>query len=320
MNDEIKLVCDMTVGNYKIATKGLRYDGDYINHFSALINGYNRKCIPVDEVKEIRSIIKSKTSNMSVFRGDMLYIVSFLIALYEKEDRKVIIDDIINTFDLLVEEGFNESEYLILSAYSIVRYVKLKYRKLVIKRARNIFNIIKYRHGNYTGEDDYLLCTLLAIDNNDIDNLNATINSLFESMSNLKMYSNNEIQSLTNSILLNKDRDVKENVIDLLIGLDKNNLKLSHNFPQALGIMIKKQNVDKSIHLMKQVTEYLCMAEAEYDFYIDKCFRNLIALTIVFMSERKNRKQINYSDEILAFCTYSFILTKNQGLFNEILA
>lgn len=77
MNKNIKEICDTTVKNYRYAVQNLRYDGDYINHFSALLNGYYNKNIPQDEVKEVRLYIKNNTSKMSVFRGDMLYIYMF---------------------------------------------------------------------------------------------------------------------------------------------------------------------------------------------------------------------------------------------------
>ena len=34
MNKNIKEICDTTVKNYRYAVQNLRYDGDYINHFS----------------------------------------------------------------------------------------------------------------------------------------------------------------------------------------------------------------------------------------------------------------------------------------------
>ena len=37
MEKKIKRICDKTVYNYKISKEELRYDGDYINHFAAII-------------------------------------------------------------------------------------------------------------------------------------------------------------------------------------------------------------------------------------------------------------------------------------------
>ena len=44
----------------------------------------------------------------------------------------------------------------------------------------------------------------------------------------------------------------------------------------------------------------------------------MIAVVIVFMYN--NKKDVEYVDEILAFGVYSFLVSKNQGILNEVLA
>ena len=117
MEERIKEVCDCTIRNYRYAVQNLRYDGDYINHYSALMNGYYRKSINDKEVKEIRTYIRKNTPNMSVLRGDILYIVSFLIGLCSG-DKISICDEIIETLEILIENGFKECGYLVLVSYS----------------------------------------------------------------------------------------------------------------------------------------------------------------------------------------------------------
>lgn len=317
MNNELKEICDMTIKNYRYAVQNLRYDGDYINHFSALLNGYHKKEIQGKEVKEIRTYIKNKTSKMSSFRGDMLYILSFLIS-FNHEKRNEVINDTISMFDLLIEEGFDESEYLILASYSIVKYTCEEEREAVMKKMVHIFNSIKEKHGNLTKQDDYLLCALLAINGCEIESITEYMEMIFDYISDLHLFSKNGAQGLTNSILLNSNDNVKDNVSKLLIELENNDLKIGYQFLQLLGVLVDDQNIDKSIGMIKQVIEYLCAEESEYDFYIDKDFRNMIALVIVFVTDRI--KSNKYIDELLAFGTYSFLLSKNQGIFNEILA
>ena len=102
MEKIIKEICDTTVKNYRYAVRNLRYDGDYINHFSALLNGYHGKSIPYDEVKKIRVYIKNNTSKMSVFRGDILYILSFLISQSDTDNEKMS-DEIIGVFEMFTK-------------------------------------------------------------------------------------------------------------------------------------------------------------------------------------------------------------------------
>ena len=317
MNKNIKEICDTTVKNYRYAIQNLRYDGDYINHFSALLNGYYNKNIHDNEVKEVRGYIKNNTSKMSVFRGDMLYILSLLICVSDKDNIEMC-DNILETFDLLLDNGFKECEYLILVAFSIVRYIDRDDRIIIIKRTRHIFNIIKQKYGNLTKEDDYLLCSLLAINGFEFDCMAEYMDSIFNYMHDLKLFSNNGIQCLTNSILLNNNKNTPDKVSELIVSLEENDLKIGYQFLQLLGVMIENQDIKASINDIKEIIEYLCDEESEYNFYIDKDFRNMIAFVIAFRD--KDNKKMKYVDELLAFGTYSFLVSKNQGILNEVLA
>lgn len=317
MNNKIKEVCDTTISNYRYAVQNLRYDGDYINHFSALLNGYHKNKIPINDVKEIRTLIKKKTSKVSAFRGDIIYILSFLIA-NDKEENIKVIDNVLETYEMLIEEGFTECEYLIIASYSIAKYSEIGNRNIIIKRAKNIFNMIKQKYGNFTKEDDYLLCSLLAINGAKFDCMTEYMEFIFNHIKELKLFSNNGVQGLTNSILLNNGEDATNKVSELVLALEKNDLKIGSQFLQLLGILIGEDDVEKSICLVKGVIEYLSAEESQYNFYIDKDFRNMIALVIVFMSDKD--KKTKYVDELMAFGTYSFLLSKNHKIFNEVLA
>ena len=316
MNINSKKICDNTVRNYRDALSNLRYDGDYINHFSALLNGYYNKNIPYSEVKEVRGYIKKNTSKMSVFRGDILYILSFLICVSDNDNIEMC-DDILETFNQLIDERFKECEYLVLAAFSIVRYIDKNNRIVTIKRIRHIFNIMKQKYGNVTKEDDYLLCTLLAINGLEFDCMTEYMDFIFNYMHDLNLFSNNGIQCLTNSILLNSNKNTPDKVSKLLVSLEDNDLKIGYQFIQLLGVMVDDQNIETSINDIKEIIRYLCDEESEYNFYIDKDFRNMIALVIAFTSIGETKKK--YVDELLAFGTYSFLVSKNQGILNEVL-
>ena len=74
----------------------------------------------------------------------------------------------------------------------------------------------------------------------------------------------------------------------------------------------------KSVDLIEDVVDMLCDEESEYNFYIDKDFRNMIAFVIAFTESGNTEKK--YVDELLAFGTYSFLVSKSQGIINEVLA
>lgn len=310
-------ICDVIIRNYRYAIQHLRYDGDYINHFSALINGYKKNRIEEDRIKRVRSLIKSKTTNMSPFRGDTLYIISFLL-VEDKLDNEIFIDELLNTFDELTKEGFNECGHLVIASYSITKYSNIYNRNIVYKRMKNIFIMLKEKYGSCTKQDDYVLCALLSLkdieDSIILENMEVILNHIKK----LDIFNNNELQGLTNSILVNDNKDALENIKNLIVELERNDLKIGQQFLQLLGLCEKEWDTDNIINEIKEVLKYLSNEEVEYYYYIDKDFRNMIALIVVFMYN--SNKDTKYVDEMLAFGVYSFLMSKNQGILNEVLA
>lgn len=312
MVSKIKSICDTIIENYRYSKQELRFDGDYINHFAALINGYNLNKIPVQAVKDIRRYIKIKTSNMSPFRGDMLYILSFLIASNSGINIYEFTDNILETFENLVNEGFEECEDLVLASYAITKYIKKDERKIIVEKMRYIFLTIKNKYGNLTKQDDYLLCSLLAINNIELYSVTEKMDSIFNYLNDLNLCSKNGIQGLTNAILLNENKNVLRKAANLLIKLEENDYRISHQFLHIIGVLVDNQDITNYIKDVQEVIEYLCEEEYEYDFYIDKDFRNMMAVVIVLLGDRN----VKYIDELIALGTYSFLHSKNQGMMN----
>ena len=125
---------EMTVDNYRIAKEYLRNDGDILNHFASLVFTHYEKEIPVERVKEIRKYIKSTTTRMSAFRGDTLYMLSLLIATIDQENQINLIEDIYESMKLLEEQGFDVGSYLVLTAYVISRYNKLRSKREIVTK------------------------------------------------------------------------------------------------------------------------------------------------------------------------------------------
>ena len=84
-----------------------------------------------------------------------------------------------------------------------------------------------------------------------------------------------------------------------------------------LGVL-SNRDVRKTINLIGGVIELLCDEESEYEYYMDKGFRTIIAITIISFTTINEER--NYIDELLAQGVYCFIKSKNKGMFEEVLA
>lgn len=305
-----------TVDNYRLAKEELRNDGDVINHFASLVFSHYEKRIPVERVKEIRKSIKSRTTIMSPFRGDTLNILSLLIATVDKEKEEELIEDMYETMEILEEEGFSSCSYLALSAFTISKYKKYKDKRDIISKIKELYIILKEKYSNITNEDDYLLCTLWVINNIEADTVDDFIENIFEHIADSHIRSKNGVQGLANAIILNGSSGEMYRSMEFMLQLQKRNIKIANQFLPLVGV-VSNYNPRRNADIVEGVIEYLCDEEGEYEYYLDKGFRTIIAIVIISFCTMSNKKR--YIDELLAQGILSFINSKNKGIFEEVL-
>lgn len=306
----------MTVDNYRLAKEELRNDGDIINHFAALVFSHYEKEIPVERIKEIRKNIKSATTMMSPFRGDTLNILSLLIGTVDNDNEQELIEDIYETMDMLEEEGFLSGSYLALTAFTISKYCKYKDKKEIIKKIKELYIILKEKYSNITSDDDYLLCTLWVINNIQADTIDDFIENIFDHIADSHIRSKNGVQGLANAIILNGSSGEMYRTMEFMLQLQKRNIKIANQFLPLLGV-VTNYNPRRNVDIVEGVIEYLCDEEGEYEYYIDKGFRTIIAIAIIAFCTMTDKKR--YIDELLAQGILSFINSKNKGIFEEVL-
>ncbi len=322
MNNILYSITNKVIENYKLIKQKLRFDGEYINHFASLIfaEDYN---IDIDKIKEIRKYIKTNTNKMSSFRGDMLYMISILIS--KEENYKEFSDKVININDVLEENDFKENDFLVLAAYTIAKHIEFNNIDSTIKDMKIIYNSLKENYKGFTDEEDYLVCALLAIKNNknkgEAKNIHEYIDSMFKHLLDLEHYSKNDLQGIASSIVLNDKASAPYEIKALINAFNKNNMKISDEVLPLIGIIEREENINSYLEKINEVNQYLCDEDGEYAFYMDKTFRTLISIVIVeFYELFKNSTKNEFLNELMCFSVYSFLVSKKQGIFEEVLA
>lgn len=315
MKELVKNLCNSIINNYRKSREEFRFDGEYVNHFSSLYYSNIRKEFDIQAVKEIRKYFINNTSRISCFRGDVLYILSFLIA--NETGREIIIKDIIKVYDDLKEIGFEESNYLALSSYIIVKYSKENSRKYVEENMYRLFNTMKKQFPHITGEEDYIALSLLAIEGIGEKELIYNISSILEHFNNNDMFSKNSVQGLMMALLINKNNITLDKIEELLLEFENRDMKVSHQFLPLIGVIAEEKSVNNYLDKIEEISKYLCEEEFEYEYYMDKSFREFISIAII---EFSREKEVKYINEIIAMCVYMFLNSKNQGIFCEVLA
>lgn len=320
MESTIKGFCDTTIRNYRQLREEFRYDGDYINHFAAILYANSKTDIPTEKIKRIRTYIKENTSRMSSFRGDILYMLSFLLGL--EENSRVFAEVLLNVYDELIEVGFKDSQWLVLSSYALVKHGDSVDRAEYILRMKEIYDVMKSKYKNIINEEDYLECALLSLSGTDKNIINNYIENVFDTLMNLDNFSKNSIQGLTLSLLLNKNPSSLNRIQQLLLEFNKKNIKISHQFLPLLGVSAGNYIVEEYSANIQNIIEYLCNEEYEYEYYMDSSFRVFLATSILEYNNNScnNRSEEKYLNELIVMGVYSFINSKNQGLMEEVLA
>lgn len=307
---------EKTIENYRGAKEQLRNDGDVINHFASLVFAHYEKDITVERIKEIRRYIKATTPRMSSFRGDVLNIISILIATTPEDGERELIEEMYLSMSMLEEEGFTSGVHLALTAYAIARHSRGREKEEIIVKIKESYSLLKEKYYTITKEDDYLICALWALNDIEIDLVDDFVENVFEHVADSNIRSKNGIQGLANAILLNGSSGHMYRSMEFILNLQKREIKIANQFLPLVG-MLSNYNPRKNADVVEGVIETLCDEEGEYEFYMDKGFRTIIAIVIVSYCTISEKRR--YIDELLAHGIISFINSKNKGIFAEAL-
>jgi hypothetical protein len=132
------------------------------------------------------------------------------------------------------------------------------------------------------------------------------------------MLSNNSIQGLAMTLMLNKNKLAADRMKELLVEFEKEDIKVNHHLLPLLGAISGPEEPKKYINKINEVIQYLCDEDGQYEFYMDKGFRMFIG--IVIMEYSRNCKDERYINELLSVGIYSMLVSKNQCILEEVLA
>ena len=228
---------EITVKNYRCAKEYLRNDGDIVNHFASLVFSHYEKEIPIEKVKEIRKNIKAITPRLSSFRGDILYIISLLIATNDEDIQQEIIDTMLIVNEKLEELGFKPGSHLVLTAYVISRYGRSQNIDELLYKIRESYDLLKEKYNTITNEDDYLLCALWSINNIEVEIVDNFIENVYEHVADHNIRSKNGVQGLSNAIILNGSSGQMYRNMEFLLQLQKRDIKVANQFLPLIGVL-----------------------------------------------------------------------------------
>ncbi|GKU23600.1 DUF4003 domain-containing protein [Clostridium folliculivorans] len=315
MDNIIKKNVDLMINNYIKSKNKLKYDGDLLNHFAALILTNSAKELNYEKIRAIRKFIKESTSWFSTFRGNNLYVISILLSLEEEWQKRF--RRIQKWEEHLKDAGFVESPYLSIGIWILTENFKDEEMYTVSKKMREIFLLMKEEYYNVTSSDDYIICAILVTQGLSSHTYMDITNKAYDEITNHDFTTNNGAQTLATILCTNPSEwnNNLEKAIDICKLVKSSVGSIQPQYVGVIGVastVIK--DADSFIREVYSVEKYL-NGLPDYQFFMDRGFRLMISMFMVILSKKKLKT--NYLNSIMALIINYSLVSQQQAIISR---
>ena len=278
----LKEKVDLMTENYKKLKEGFKWDMNLIRHFGAMIHAIKGQKVNVEALDRIKRHIKDETTWGSNFRGTNSFILANF--LYFEDDYKNTFSNMEKVYEKMRTEGFRNSTYLPLGAYTIAKEVPIEQWDYRIKRMRHFYDNMKKNHFWLTSADDYVFSAVLGVTDLEVEETSKKIEGCYSLLNEKGFYKGNDLQTLSHILALGEEEvNVKCNkAMKLYEGLKKNKIKLQYSGLASLGVLtLITSDVDKVINEIKEVYDYIYEKDGYGYWSLDKNMRVILAANLV---------------------------------------
>ncbi|MCF0120430.1 MAG: DUF4003 family protein [Oscillospiraceae bacterium] len=156
---------------------GLEYASVYMLS-SNLFTAKNLK-VDTDRIKECRKLLKEKTGVFSAFRGNVTLPLASLLAQSADPENKM---DRAAALYAKLREAFSASESLSLAAMLLTDMVSDAEAETYIKRAKDIYKLMKDEHPLMTGGDASLFAVMMAFSEKNDEELISEMEQMYQAL------------------------------------------------------------------------------------------------------------------------------------------
>lgn len=282
MNENLKKKVDLMVDNYSVLKEDFIWEDSLVKHFAAMVNANKDKKVDLKKIHEISDYIKRETDFFSYFRGSNKLMMANILAF--EDDYKAMFQKIEAIYDKLKANGFKNSEYLPLAAYTIAKEIEDNGIEFRIKRMRSFYEKMEKNHWWLTSSDDYVLAAVLATTDLDVDETSNKIEECYNALKDNSFTGCNDLQTLSHILALGEE-DVNKKVtrvIDLYEGLKKVKCKISYSGLPSLGVLaLITDDIKKVLEEAKEIHDYI-YEKSGYGFWsLDRNMRVILALNLI---------------------------------------
>ena len=203
----IREKCTLLVENRKAITKAFKWESGLMSLAASSLYAAMGKAADPEKLKECEKMLKSETSVLSEFRGNVKMPLLCKMAL--SENPQEYLGRVRYIYSLLQKSKILGDEYRVLAAMTLCDHLGDKAPESYVEKTNEIYSAMKENHKWITSNEDIPFAAMLAVTGQDIGTISENSENAY---SVLKKYfrDSNAVQALSHVLSL-EDLDVEEN-------------------------------------------------------------------------------------------------------------
>lgn len=245
----------------------------------------NEKPLQVESFLNLANMIKNSASVLSVLRSTSRYTTAALLEVkFHNPEEKI--QELHQIYDLFREEKFKSGVFTYIAAAVLLANGHHD-SKIVIQRAKKIYDGMRKEHSFLTTSSDYPLATLLALDSN--ISIVSTIEEIYDELSKNGFRKGNDLQFMSHVLALsNSDHKVTlvHRAINVMDSFQRVGIKSKQVYYPIFGMLTLLPQKDFEVDPIISTYEEL---NSQRDFKWQKDM-NILLATCFFLKDKLTHK------------------------------
>lgn len=296
MDVELRSKVDLLSDNYNDIRKALRWDGNLLNHFEALLYVRTDKEFSLEKIKEVRKYLDSRKLPYP-FKGVFNKICS--IMLDDRDDYVQVFNNTLYVYERLIQNGFKGNEK---AAFASLMLSKRFFGKELDNRINRIIDI-----NSSLKDNDYISYANLSCTNRSVDRIRKELTEIENILKVTGRESSVDIKSFSTLLMIDEDNvETKvEKALNIMCNIKSELFEIPDKAYPLLGLATMLVEDPESFCVeLKDIYNSLKNTK-KYRYFMNRDLRIMISLGLLLNKYVEELKadliDINVSDEINVF-------------------
>lgn len=289
MEQELMDRCDLFAVNHSLLSSQFKWESDLMNYAAATVYTSQMKEIEPERMKECLAVLKSKTGELSEYRGNIKTTLLSKMAL--SDDPASYFDRVEQVYKLLHKSVWMGNEHKLLAAVTICEHKQPEEYQKYVDRTNEIYDCMKKKHSWLTSDEDIPFAAMLAVSDLSIDRMIENMEEMYAVLKK-EFYDNNAVQSLSHVLcLVPESSEVKcEKVIQIYHELKARKHKFGSGYELTIlgALTALPLSVEQIVDRVIEADDYLKSKKGFGDLGLGSSNRRLYAALMVMDTYKKD--------------------------------